>query len=70
MPDSTTEHAITADLGPRVAAFTCRIDGLTVAVVNASVAHNPALRKQAAAALLCAGMDAGLILGALHGVRR
>jgi hypothetical protein len=70
MSDSTTDHAITADLGPNVAALTCQIDGRPVAVINTATAHNPTMRTQAAAALLYAGMDAGLILGALHGVRR
>lgn len=61
---------ITANLGPKVAAFTCRIDGRPVAVINTEAAHHPELRTQAAFALAGAGLDAGTILGALHGVRR
>ena len=59
---------ITADLGPRVAAFTCRIDGRPAAVVNSAARHDKIMRTEAATALLCAGIDAGLILGALHGI--
>ena len=60
---------ITADLGTHIAAFTCRIDGRPAAVVNSAAQHDKTLRTEALAALLCAGLDAGLILGALHGIR-
>ncbi|MFG2873336.1 hypothetical protein [Streptomyces sp. NPDC048338] len=61
---------ITANLGPKVAAFTTSIHGKPAAVVNELAARNPELRHQAVCALLGVGLDAGLILGALHGVRR
>jgi hypothetical protein len=64
----TTPRVITADLGPHIAAFTCRINGRPAAVVNRAAAHNPAMRTEALAALLRAGLDAGAILGALHGI--
>ena len=60
---------ICAALGPNVAAFTCKIDGRTVAVVNDRVHDDPKLRTQATWALLATGMDAGHAIGALHGVR-
>lgn len=56
-----------ANLGPTVAAFTCRINGEPTAVVSTSIVHSPQLKSQALAALLCAGLDAGSILGALNG---
>lgn len=59
----------TADLGPSVAALTCFIEGRPVAVVNTAAEHNPAIRTQAALALLSVGLDAGLVLGAVNGVR-
>ena len=63
-----SELAITsANLGPTVAAFTCRINGEPAAVVSTSIVHSPQLKAQALAALLCAGLDAGTILGALNG---
>lgn len=68
MPESST--VLTGNLGPRVAAFTTRIDGRPVAVINTEVRTNPELRTQAAFALVGAGLDAGLILGAIHGIRR
>ncbi|MEU7074688.1 hypothetical protein AB0B30_32725 [Streptomyces narbonensis] len=68
MPGSS--QVITANLGAKVAAFTCNINGRPVAVINTEAAHHPELRTQAAFALAGAGLDAGLILGALHGVRR
>lgn len=69
MPESSP--VIAANLGRGIAAFTCRNgDGRPVAVINTEVAHHPELRTQAAYALAGAGFDAGLILGALHGVRR
>lgn len=64
-----TTTIITAALGPRVAAFTCQIDGRTVAVVNDRVSTDNRLRTQATWALLATGMDAGHAIGALHGVR-
>jgi hypothetical protein len=68
---SFTGPVIAANLGANVAAFTCRNgDGRTVAVINTEAMHHPGLRTQAAYALAGAGLDAGLILGALHGVRR
>lgn len=71
MPEtSSASPVITGNLGPKVAAFTCRINGRPVAVINTEAAHQPELRTQAAFALIGAGLDAGLILGALHGIRR
>ena len=67
MPESST--VITGNLGAKVAAFACRIDGRPVAIINTEAAYRPELRTQAAFALVGAGLDAGLILGALHGVR-
>lgn len=67
MADRT--RVLTADLGPSVAAFTAYSHGRPVAVVNTAARHDPAIRTQAAWALLCVGMDAGAILGALNGVR-
>jgi hypothetical protein len=64
----TPPRVITADLGPHIAAYTCRINGKPAAVVNRSAAHNPTMHTEALAALLCAGLDAGAILGALHGI--
>lgn len=60
---------ISAELGPRVAAFTCRLDGRPTAVVNTLTRTQPRMRAQATAALLGCGIDAGHALGALHGVR-
>ena len=68
MPESST--VLTGNLGAKVAAYTCRINGRPVAVINTAAAHRPELRTQAAYALAGAGLDAGLILGALHGIRR
>jgi hypothetical protein len=68
MPE--TPSVVTANLGPKVAAYACRIDGKPAAVVNTQAAYDMTLRRQAAWALLCVGLDAGLILGALHGIRR
>ncbi|MFD3535193.1 hypothetical protein [Streptomyces sp. NPDC058664] len=67
MPESST--VLTGNLGPKVAAFTIRIDGRPVAVINSEASTNPELRTQAAFALIGAGLDAGLVLGAIHGVR-
>ncbi|GGT43687.1 hypothetical protein [Streptomyces purpureus] len=61
---------VAANLGPRVAAFTAHLHGRPVAVINSAAGRSPELRHQAVAALLGVGLDAGLILGALHGVRR
>lgn len=61
---------VTANLGPKVAAFTTLIHGKPAAVINAAAAHNHELRSQATCALLGVGLDAGLIIGALYGVRR
>jgi hypothetical protein len=63
-------HIISEDLGPRVAAFTCRVHGRPAAVINTRAAHQPVLHTQAAMALLCCGIDAAHALGALSGVRR
>lgn len=60
---------VAADLGPSIAAFTCRINGRPTAVVNAAARHDPTLRMQAARALHGVGIDAGCINGALHGIR-
>jgi hypothetical protein len=68
MPGSSP--VIAANLGTKVAAFTCRIDGRPVAVINTEAAHNPELYTQAGCALVAAGFDAGTALGALYGVRR
>lgn len=61
---------VTANLGPKVAAFTTNIDGRPTAVINAAAAHNDELRHQATCALLKVGLNAKLILGALYGIRR
>ncbi|MFJ7070134.1 hypothetical protein [Streptomyces sp. NPDC101115] len=68
MPE--TNPVIAANLGANVAAFTCRIEGRPTAVVNTATKHNAELRGRAVVALLGAGLDAGLVLGALYGVRR
>lgn len=62
-------HIISEDLGPRVAAFTCRAHGRPAVVINTQAAHQPVLRMQAAVAMLCCGIDAAHTLGALSGVR-
>lgn len=67
MPDEPI--LISADLGPRVAAVTCRLDGRPTAVINTRTRADPCMRVQAAIALLACGIDAGHALGALHGVR-
>jgi hypothetical protein len=64
----TTPTVLTADLGPHTAAYTCHINGQPTAVINTAATHNTAMRTQAARALTRAGLDAGLILGALHGI--
>ena len=62
---------IVANLGSRgIAAFTVRSNGKPVAVINSEAMHNPEVRGQAGLALVAAGLDAGLVLGALHGIRR
>lgn len=61
---------ITAELGLHIAALTCHINGRPTAVINQAVSHNRQLKSQAAYALIGVGMDAGLALGALHGIRR
>jgi hypothetical protein len=58
-----------ADLGPNVAAFTCRLDGRPTAVINTRARIDHRTRSQAAVALIGCGIDAGHALGALHGVR-
>ena len=60
---------ISAALGPRVSAFTCRINGRQAAVVNTQIRADPAMHTQAALALLCSGIDAAQTMGALDGVR-
>ena len=68
MPDHAS--VITADLGPNIAALTCRIEGRPVAVINTAARDDPAMRTQAAWALVGIGLDAGSILeGELNGVR-
>lgn len=67
MPESST--VLTGNLGPKVAAFTTKIDGRPVAIINTEASTNPELRTQAAFALIGAGLDAGLVLGAIRGVR-
>jgi hypothetical protein len=62
-------YVISEDLGPRAAAFTCRIHGRPTAVINTRAAREPVLYTQAAMALLCCGIDAAHALGALSGVR-
>lgn len=62
-------HIISEDLGPRVAAFTCRTHGRPAAVINERAAHDPVLYTQAAWVLLCCGIDAAHTMGALSGVR-
>ncbi|WP_326700247.1 hypothetical protein OG909_24945 [Streptomyces sp. NBC_01754] len=66
---SVQPMVISAALGPRVAAFTCHINGRAAAVINTQVGADPAMRTQAALALLCAGVDAAQTMGALDGVR-
>ena len=61
---------LVATLVPGVAAVTLRIRDKPVAVINSAAAHDASLRTQAAWSLACLGLDAGNILGALHGVRR
>jgi hypothetical protein len=68
MPGSSP--VIAANLGRGIAALTLRIDGRPVAVINTEAARHPELRTEAAYALAGAGLDAGTILGALHGIRR
>lgn len=60
---------ISAALGPNVAAVTCRIDGRPTAVINTRSRTDARIRTQAALALLSCGIDAGLTMGALDGVR-
>ena len=67
---SETPAVITADLGPCAAAFITRIHGKPAAVINERAGRSTELRYQAVCALLGAGLDAGLIFGAMHGVRR
>ncbi|MEV6569993.1 hypothetical protein [Streptomyces sp. NPDC051577] len=67
---SDAKRIICADLGPNVAAFTCRINDQPTAVVNTAVERDTVMRHQAVGALLGAGFDAGAVLGVLHGVRR
>lgn len=61
---------LTASLGPGIATVTGRLKGRPVAVINTAAMHDVLLRTQAAWSLTCLGLDAGHILGALHGVRR
>jgi len=61
---------ITADLGPTASVFIANHHGKPVAVINTEVGRSAALRHQAVCALLGAGLDAGLIFGVIHGVRR
>lgn len=61
---------ISVALGPHVAALTCRINGRPSAVINTFARHDSRIRSQAAIAMLGCGIDAGLALGALDGVRR
>ena len=68
MPE--TSPVVSANLGPSVAAYACVINGKPAAVVNTKAAHDPTLRVQAACVLLGIGLDVGLILGALYGIRR
>lgn len=63
-------RVFTANLGPKVAAVTAEIHGEPAAVINTEAARSRKLRHEAALALVCAGLDAGLIIGALHGIRR
>lgn len=66
MPEPTV---VAADLGRSVAALTFRIHGQPAAVINVEARDDPAMRTQAAWALVSAGIDAGSIIGALHGIR-
>lgn len=66
---SIQPYVTTADLGPRIAAVTCRINGRPAAVINTTARTDPLLRTQVALALLGAGIDAGHTMGALNGVR-
>jgi hypothetical protein len=58
-----------ADLGPKVAALTCQIEGRPAAVINSAARDDPAMRAHAACALVSIGLDAGSIMGALNGIR-
>lgn len=65
-----TSPVIVANLGRGIAAFTARSNGRPIAVINSEAAHNPELLAQAGYALIGAGLDAGLALGAINGIRR
>jgi hypothetical protein len=58
-----------ADLGPKVAVLTCRIDGRPAAVINSAARDDAAMCAQAAWALVSIGLDAGSIMGTLNGIR-
>ena len=64
------KQVVAADLPSNLVSVTMQIDGKPTAVVNKAAARDMTLRRQAAWALLCVGLDAGLIIGALHGIRR
>lgn len=59
----------TADLGPRVAVFTARVNGRPIGVVNHMARHDDEMRRQAMNSLLAVGFDARQIMGVLNGVR-
>lgn len=59
----------TAALGLTIAALVCHINGQIAAVINTQARNDPAMRTEAAMALLCAGVDAAHTMGALDGVR-
>lgn len=66
---SASPLVVSTALGPHVAAFTARINGRLVGVVNTRIRADPVMRTQAGLALLCAGIDAAQTIGALNGVR-
>jgi hypothetical protein len=68
VPDTTILTASTS-LGPRVAAFTCRVNGQSTVVLNPAARGDPAMQMQAALVLLGLGVDAGTIYGAIDGIR-
>jgi hypothetical protein len=67
MPENATV-VVAAEMGPKIAAFTCHHPGGIAAVINTAARYDPVMRTQAALALTSAGLDAGQVIGALHGV--
>lgn len=62
---------LVADLGSaNVAAFTADLNGIPVVVVHQLARYDPAVRAEAARALVAAGVEAETIHEVLHGIRR